>query len=77
MSMLRSKTPAHRAVAATGLGAINYGASGKKVMALVQDDDLGVQQAAIIAVGRLSPDGAVLTLARVAGREDLNQAGPG
>ena len=71
-SLLRSKKAAYRAVAATGLGAISYGASGKAVMALVNDSNLGVQHAAIIAVGRLAPDGAVRSLARVAGREDLN-----
>jgi len=73
MSLLRSAKPAYRAVAATSLGVIGYRPAGKKVMRLLEDPKETVQHAAIIATGRLAPEGAILGLARVAGREDLNR----
>ena len=73
MSLLRSKKAPRRAIAATALGTIAYAPAGKKIMRLIEDSDPAVQQSALIATGRLSPDGAVPALARSAGREDLNQ----
>nr|ACU26425.1 HEAT repeat protein [uncultured bacterium HF186_75m_14K15] len=72
LSYLKSKTALHRAIAATALGAIGYGPAGRKVLPLVDDKDPVVQQAAIVATGRLAPDGSVRALARSAGKEDLN-----
>ena len=73
MSFLRSKKPVHRAIAATGLGTIGYTPAGKRVLPLLKDKDPAVQQAAIVAIGRLAPEGAIRSLARCAGREELNQ----
>ena len=72
MSFLRSKKPIQRAIAATALGAIGYGPAGAKVLPLIKDKDPAVQQAAVVATGRLAPDGAVRALARSAGKEELN-----
>ncbi len=72
MSFLKSKKALHRAIAATALGAIAYGPAGRKVLPLIEDKDPGVQQAAVIATGRLAPEGSIRALARVVGRQDLN-----
>ena len=72
LSYLRSKKALDRAIAVTALGAIGYAPAGRKVLPLIDDKDPVVQQAAIVATGRLAPDGSVRALARSAGKEDLN-----